>query len=94
MIANDPAHSSASETGSSQRLIDAGNQLEDAGDIAGALAKYEEAVAAAPTHLRAYLNVGNALQRLGRTAEAVAALQSALRIDPEYVPGHFNLGNV
>jgi predicted O-linked N-acetylglucosamine transferase (SPINDLY family) len=78
----------------SNRLIEAGHRLEDAGDIAGALAKYQEAVAASPMFLRGYLNVGNALQRLGRTSEAVAALESALRIDPGSAPCHFNLGNI
>ena len=94
MTAHDSGRSGADATESSQRLIDMGNRLEDAGDIAAALAKYQDAVAASPANLRAYLNLGNALQRLGRIAEAVAALQSALRIDPDYAPGHFNLGNV
>lgn len=84
----------ATGTALSQRLVDAGNRLEDAGDIDAALRKYQEAVAAAPTHLRAHLNRGNALQRLGRTPEAFAALQAALRIDPEYAPCHYNLGHL
>ena len=75
-------------------LIDAGHRLEDAGDIAGALRKYDEAVATSPSFLRGYLNQGNALDRLGRTAEAIAALQAALRIAPDSAPCHFNLGNV
>ena len=78
----------------SQRLIESGHQLEDAGDVAAALLKYQESIAAAPSVIRGHLNLGNALQRLGRTQEAIAALQSALRIDPESAPCHFNLGNV
>ena len=92
MTAADPTD--ASDTESSQRLIDSGHQLEDAGDITAALAKYQQAVVVSPAHLRAYFNVGNALQRLGRTAEAIATLQSALRIDPACAPCHYNLGNV
>ena len=84
----------ASGTALSQHLIDAGNQLEDAGDIDAALRKYQDAVAASPAYLRAYLNLGNALQRLGRTPEAIAALQTAMRIDPDYAPCHYNLGHV
>ena len=82
------------ETESGLRLIEAGNRLEDGGDVEAALAKYQEAVAASPGWLRGYLNLGNALQRLGRTAEAIDALETALRIDPEFAPGHFNLGNL
>jgi len=90
-IAN-PADAGGAE--SSQRLIESGHRLEDAGDITAALQKYQEAVAASPSLIRGYLNLGNALQRLGRMPEAVAALQTALRIDPESAPCHFNLGNV
>ena len=78
----------------SQRLIDAGNALEDAGDFSAALDKYRAAVAATPDYIRAYLNVGNALQHLGRHADAVTALRSALRIDPDSAPCHFNLGQI
>ena len=80
MTATDPA---GADPDASDRLIEAGHRLEDAGDIAGALLKYQAVVAAAPSFLRGYLNLGNALQRLGRTTEAIAALESALRIDPE-----------
>lgn len=91
MTATDPA---GADPDASDRLIEAGHRLEDAGDIAGALLKYQAVVAAAPSFLRGYLNLGNALQRLGRTTEAIAALESALRIDPNSAPCHFNLGNV
>ena len=84
----------AERNAASAGLIDAGHRLEDAGDVAGALRNYEEAVAASPSYVRGYLNQGNALARLGRTAEAVAALQAALRIAPDSAPCHFNLGNV
>jgi predicted O-linked N-acetylglucosamine transferase (SPINDLY family) len=91
MTATDPADAVGD---AASALIDAGHRLEDAGDIAGALRKYNEAVAASPSYLRGYLNQGNALDRLGRTAEAVAALQAALQIAPDSAPCHFNLGNV
>ena len=81
-------------TALSQRLIESGHRLEDAGDILAALGKYEEAVAASPSFMRAHLNLGNALQRLGRMPEAVAALEAALALDPACAPCHFNLGNV
>jgi predicted O-linked N-acetylglucosamine transferase (SPINDLY family) len=81
-------------TALSQRLIESGHRLEDAGDILGALGKYEEAVAASPSLMRAHLNLGNALQRLGRTPDAVAALEAALALDPACAPCRFNLGNV
>jgi protein O-GlcNAc transferase len=89
-----PADPPGADSEAGNRLIEAGHRLEDAGDVAGALARYQEAVAASPSLLRGYLNMGNALQRLGRTSEAIAALESALRIDPESAPCHFNLGNV
>ena len=81
-------------TAASQRLIESGHRLEDAGDILAALGKYEQAVAASPSSMRGYLNQGNALQRLGRIPEAVASFKAALRIDPACAPCHFNLGNV
>jgi protein O-GlcNAc transferase len=91
-----PAADRANAGGSpmSQRLIEEGHRLEDSGDVAGALAQYEAAVAASPAYLRGYLNLGNALQRLGRTVDAVAALDAALRLDPTFAAAHFNLGNV
>ena len=92
MTATDPDNGKSIAV--SQRLIESGHRLEDAGDILAALGKYEQAVAASPSFMRGYLNLGNALQRLGRTPEAVAALGAALRIDPSCAPCHFNLGNV
>jgi predicted O-linked N-acetylglucosamine transferase (SPINDLY family) len=71
-------------------LIHEGHELEDARDIAGALAKYD--AAAASSYPRAYLNKGNALRKLGRPADAVAAFYHALRLAPDYAHAHFNLG--
>jgi len=74
-------------------LIAQGHALEDAGDIAGALARYREAVDAAPLHARAHLNVGNGLLALDDAQGALDAYTQAAQLKDRYAPAHFNMGN-
>ena len=73
------------------RLIDRGNVLEDAGDIAMALERYRDAAAAAPHYARAHMNVGNALRALNRLDEAISATRKASQCDPASPRPRFNL---
>jgi predicted O-linked N-acetylglucosamine transferase (SPINDLY family) len=76
------------------RLIAAGQMLEDYSEFEAALQQYRDGLAAAPSYPRAHMNVGNALVRLNRYDEAVAAHQRAIECDPRYAPAHFNLGSL
>ena len=52
--------------------LNAGNQQMLRGDIAGAIGRYQEAIAADPTFAEAHTQLAIAFERQGRTAEAVA----------------------
>lgn len=55
-----------------------------AGDSAGAIAAFDQAIAAAPRSGFAYLNRGLAYRRSGNAAKADADLDRAVRLDPDY----------
>jgi predicted O-linked N-acetylglucosamine transferase (SPINDLY family) len=89
-----PAHAPAAEdVPRADALIGEGHGREDAGDLAGALARYREAAHLAPSHARAHLNIGNALLAQGDARSAIAAYAQALRLNGRYAPAHFNRGN-
>ena len=67
--------------------------LERAGDPAGALAGYAEALRLKPDFSVGQENFGELLLKLGRRAEAIARFEAALRLQPEYADAHMNLGN-
>ena len=75
-----------------ERLIAAGNALEDDGEFAAALDRYRAAATIAPAFPRAHMNVGNALRRLERWDEAIAAQRRAVECDPQYARARCNLG--
>lgn len=79
--------------GAAARLVEAGNTLEDAGRVAEALERYDEAARLAPRSARPHVNRGNALLALGRAEAATAAYRAATEVDPTYPSGWFNLGN-
>lgn len=70
-----------------------GQALFRAGDVAGALAGYERALALQPSYPESHYNRGVALAKLGRLPEAISAYDAALRIDPRYAEASNNLGN-
>jgi len=79
--------------GQASRLIEEGNALEDAGQPAAALERYDAAVRACPESARAHLNRGNALLALGNPAGALAAYEAAVARDPRHFGAHLNAGN-
>ncbi|XXF78865.1 hypothetical protein P2318_03640 [Myxococcaceae bacterium GXIMD 01537] len=65
-------------------LFDAAKKLYDAGDHAGALAKFREGAALEPTLGRWPYNQALALRKLGRKAEAKEAFLKARAVQPDY----------
>jgi tetratricopeptide (TPR) repeat protein len=65
----------------SERLVQLGNEKEDAGDLPGALALYREAARLSPGSAKAHLNLGIALAALGSAFEALEAYETGLAID-------------
>ncbi len=62
-------------------LTNLGNLLLDAGDVDGAIARYERAIASDAEYAVAHLNLGAAYKRAGRIADAVRALRQAERFE-------------
>jgi len=83
----------ASGEAAAAALIERGNQLEDAGDLAGAHGLYVQALALAPRLARAHLNLGNVLLLMGDPHGALDAFGAAIAIDPGYAAAHYNSGN-
>jgi predicted O-linked N-acetylglucosamine transferase (SPINDLY family) len=75
------------------RLIDEGNEFEEAGRFDAAMQCYETAVRLSPDLARAHLNRGNILVMTGNVAEGLGTYATALSLDPAYVAAHFNIGN-
>lgn len=62
-------------------IANLGNLLFEAGDLEGAIAKYERAIACDAEYAVAYFNLGVAYKRCGRVAEGVRALRQAQRLE-------------
>lgn len=77
-----------------ERLIVAGNALEDAGQLAAAEAQYRAALSLCPEFARAYVNLGNVQAAQEQTEAAVASYRAALRLKPGYGAAHANLGRL
>jgi tetratricopeptide (TPR) repeat protein/SAM-dependent methyltransferase len=75
-------------------LIDEGNALEEQGQAAEAMARYDAAVQADPRCARAHLNRGNVLLASAKIDQARSAYQLAIDCDPHYAAAHYNLGNL
>jgi len=76
------------------RLIDAGNQAERAGDFRGACALYRQAAAQAPEYAKAHLNLGIGLEALGDIDGALGSHERALRCEPDNPFANYNLGKL
>lgn len=63
--------------------VELGNALDDAGDSAGAIAQYREAIRIDPKFARAYRNLALAHIRQGQWAAAESAARDAVRIEPK-----------
>lgn len=62
-------------------IANLGNLLLEAGDLDGAIAAYERAIACDSDYAVAYLNLGVAYKRSGRIADGVRALRQAQRLE-------------
>lgn len=71
-----------------------GNQREDEGRDAEALACFERAVALDPAHAKSWNNLGAASQRLGQSGRAEQAYRTALLHDPALLQPNLNLGRL
>lgn len=89
----DEASRQAATLAAANQLIDEGNELEDQGRLADALAFYENAVGMAPGLARAHLNVGNICYARGDIEGAIEAYRRGLKRQPDHAGGHYNLGN-
>ncbi|HEV8097485.1 MAG TPA: tetratricopeptide repeat protein [Burkholderiales bacterium] len=76
------------------RLISAGRQAEDAGNLRQACDLYREAVALAPQHATAHLNLGVGLEAAGDADGALKCYEAVLAIDPGNAYANYNLGKL
>ena len=65
------------------QLNNEGAGLEKAGNLQGALEKYQAALALTPDHVGIRTNVAAALLRLGKWSEGIAELRESVRRDPD-----------
>ncbi len=79
---------------SAEEQVRLGADLEEAGDRAGAVDCYRQALAADPASFAAYNNLGSLFSRLGDFETALTFLQSAVAIRPSNPDIYNNLGNV
>lgn len=74
-----------------EALNSEGEALFAAGDAAGALAQFAQAIAASPGYAVAHNNLGTALAALGRAEEAYDRVRDALHYDPNLPAARENL---
>jgi Flp pilus assembly protein TadD len=70
-----------------------GSILMERGDLAGAMAQFQEAIAINPGTLEARDNIGMVLMSKGQIDEAINQFQRNLEINPAYAEAHNDLGN-
>lgn len=71
-----------------------GRALAIEGNLAGAMAEFEQVVALRPGLAEAHYSLGKALALQGRLEEALARFQRAVEIDPRNVVALNNVGNI
>ena len=62
-------------------IVNAGNMLLEAGDIDGAIARFEAAIVLDPDYPEAHHNLGVAFRRAGRRSDAVRELRRATGLE-------------
>jgi len=75
-------------------LFNEATTMFDAGDYAGAIAKWEEFISVNPTMYQVYGNIGNAHRELGDVESARAAYESLLAEDPSNTMANYNIGEM
>jgi tetratricopeptide (TPR) repeat protein len=68
-----------------------GVQLQQSGDVLGAIEAYQDALSKEPQRIDARSNLGAAYVRLGRYDEAVGEYRRALEVEPRHAGVRFNL---
>ena len=89
-----PAQPERSTVVAADRLISAGRQAEDAGNLGEACERYREAVALAPQYPAAHLNLGVALEASGDGDGALRSYEAVLASDPGNAYANYNLGKL
>ena len=75
-----------------ERLFVRGLELQQAGDVLGAIDTYKAALAILPDRPEALTNLGAAYVRLGQYDDAIAQYEAALKADPMNATVRLNLG--
>jgi tetratricopeptide (TPR) repeat protein len=73
-------------------LLNYGSLKKNEGDLEGAIALFEQAIAADPSFALAHYNLGTAHRNRGYLDEAIAAYRQAIALAPNYPEAHQNLG--
>ena len=94
LFASAPAHSERSTVDAADRLILAGRQAEDAGNLREACERYREAVAIAPQHAPVHLHLGVVLEAAGDADGALQCYEAVLAIDRGNAYANYNLGKL
>ncbi|HUN86725.1 MAG TPA: tetratricopeptide repeat protein [Terracidiphilus sp.] len=76
------------------RVVDEAMELQGKGDNAGALAKWQDALAMDPNDARANNGIGIVLGVMGRPEEAIPYFQKAGKIQSDFFEAFYNLGIV
>jgi len=76
------------------KVMDEAKEMEAAGNLASAVAKWRDAVAMEPNDARANNGLGNALTASGKPGEAVSYLKRATEAKSDYLEAWYNLGTV
>lgn len=71
---------------------DLGNLLEESGDIAGAEAAYQKAIALDPRAVAAHFNLALLYQQQKQDKQAIRTLEQLLEIDGSHAWAHYQLG--
>jgi tetratricopeptide (TPR) repeat protein len=86
-----PAWAAAQTGADAEERFARGVQLQQAGDVLGAIQAYQEAIAREPDRIDARSNLGAAYVHLGRYEDAAGQYRKALGIDPYNKKVRFNL---
>lgn len=75
-------------------LFNSGVALQEAGDLVGAIARYDEAIAVDATLGAAWYNRAVAKQNLNRIDDAIVDYRRAIELEPRNARALYNLGNL
>ena len=91
LLAAAPARAQAQNAGDFERLFVRALELQQAGDVLGAIDAYKTALAISPDRADALSNLGAAYVRLGQYDDGIAQYEAALKSDPLNTAVRLNL---